>query len=189
MKKLITMAAAVTVATIATADLAFFQFKSADRLFDNTGAQVANGSIVGASVVSLVNLSPFVFDNGGQLQIDIANISAAYTGNVGNAAPVFGGGYNSTTVSERPSAAIGQTAYFVFDLNGGGIAEGDFIGLGIGGVILDMAAVGDPAPTNPQLINPGAVTANIQVIPEPATLGLMGIAGLGLFLARKKARR
>ena len=26
-------------------------------------------------------------------------------------------------------------------------------------------------------------------IPEPATLGLMGIAGLGMFLARKKARR
>lgn len=27
------------------------------------------------------------------------------------------------------------------------------------------------------------------VIPEPATFGLMGLAGLGLFLARKKARR
>jgi len=28
-----------------------------------------------------------------------------------------------------------------------------------------------------------------QVIPEPATIGLMGIAGLGMFLARRKARR
>lgn len=28
----------------------------------------------------------------------------------------------------------------------------------------------------------------VAVIPEPATFGLMGIAGLGLFLARKKAR-
>ncbi len=27
------------------------------------------------------------------------------------------------------------------------------------------------------------------VIPEPATFGLMGVAALGLFLARKKARR
>lgn len=27
------------------------------------------------------------------------------------------------------------------------------------------------------------------VIPEPATLGLMGVAGLGMFLARRKARR
>ena len=30
---------------------------------------------------------------------------------------------------------------------------------------------------------------NVEAIPEPATLGLMGIAGLGMFLARKKARR
>jgi hypothetical protein len=29
----------------------------------------------------------------------------------------------------------------------------------------------------------------LQVIPEPATIGLMGIAGLGMFLARRKVRR
>jgi hypothetical protein len=33
----------------------------------------------------------------------------------------------------------------------------------------------------------GAST-NIEAIPEPATLGLMGIAGIGLYLARRKAR-
>ncbi len=32
-------------------------------------------------------------------------------------------------------------------------------------------------------------SVQVQVIPEPGTLGLMGIAGLGMFLARKKARR
>ncbi len=32
-------------------------------------------------------------------------------------------------------------------------------------------------------------TANATVIPEPATIGLMGIAGLGMFLARRKVRR
>ncbi len=31
--------------------------------------------------------------------------------------------------------------------------------------------------------------ANAIVIPEPATIGLMGIAGLGMFLARRKVRR
>jgi hypothetical protein len=30
---------------------------------------------------------------------------------------------------------------------------------------------------------------NTQVIPEPGTIGMMGIAGIGMFLARKKARR
>ena len=35
----------------------------------------------------------------------------------------------------------------------------------------------------------GAAAGSWQAIPEPATVGLMGVAGLGLFLARKKARR
>ncbi len=33
------------------------------------------------------------------------------------------------------------------------------------------------------------LNANAIVIPEPATIGLMGIAGLGMFLARRKVRR
>lgn len=36
-------------------------------------------------------------------------------------------------------------------------------------------------------LNPQGTT--VTVIPEPATLGLMGVAGLGMFLARRKARR
>ena len=44
----------------------------------------------------------------------------------------------------------------------------------------------DPNPAFAGLQANGDVYA---VIPEPATFGLMGVAGLGLFLARKKARR
>ncbi|VGO16120.1 hypothetical protein PDESU_04710 [Pontiella desulfatans] len=35
----------------------------------------------------------------------------------------------------------------------------------------------------------GTATGAVTVIPEPATIGLMGIAGIGMFLARRKARR
>ena len=58
----------------------------------------------------------------------------------------------------------------------------------------DLDPAGSPPPTpfgydigggaDAQLANYGQV-----VIPEPATFGLMGIAGLGMFLARKKTRR
>jgi hypothetical protein len=45
-------------------------------------------------------------------------------------------------------------------------------------------AAGDSANTGTTVISGDWVA-----IPEPATLGLMGIAGLGMFLARRKARR
>ena len=34
----------------------------------------------------------------------------------------------------------------------------------------------------------GVADGSVTVIPEPATIGLMGIAGLGMFLARRKVR-
>ena len=55
----------------------------------------------------------------------------------------------------------------------------------------DKDPVGPPADT-PEVFNLGdnaIALADQQVIPEPATFGLMGIAGLGMFLARKKTRR
>ena len=188
MKKVLTMMAVVAVASVATADLAYFAFQGG-KLLDSGGVALPVGSITDGAVVQLVDLSVFVSDG----RIDIADIPAAFAiANVGNT-PVFagiGGAYASDSFSERPSANIDAMAYFVFDPNGGGIQLGDFIGIGGGALIQDMAVAGDPAPANPQtMILVGDITAGVEVIPEPATFGLMGIAGLGMFLARRKARR
>lgn len=46
--------------------------------------------------------------------------------------------------------------------------------------------------TNPTGANGSAINitdGGTTVIPEPATIGLMGVAGLGMFLARRKVRR
>lgn len=51
---------------------------------------------------------------------------------------------------------------------------------------LDSGA--DPAPL-PQGYDINGQVGFGQVIPEPATIGLMGIAGLGMYLARRKVRR
>ena len=55
----------------------------------------------------------------------------------------------------------------------------------------DLNPAGTPSPT-PDTVNvsPGAFSpvATGQVIPEPATIGLLGIAGAGLFAARRKTQ-
>lgn len=185
MKKVITMIALLAVAGAASADLSYFKIQGGN-LYDNTSTAYPFGTMTEGAVIQLVDLSAFVV--GGQ--INIADIPSAYTTvDIAVAPPLLGGAYSTGTISERPSTVIGETAYLVFDPNGGGIQVGDLIGLGTGAEILDMAAAGSPAPADPQIINPGDITANIEVIPEPATIGLMGVAGLGMFLARRKARR
>ena len=55
----------------------------------------------------------------------------------------------------------------------------------------DLDSGASPAPTPEKYImnSSGPGEASGVVIPEPATIGLMGIAGLGMFLARRKTRR
>ena len=187
MKKVLTMMAVLTVAAVATADLAYFQMDGG-KLFDESDSAVSAGTYVEGAVIMFTNLNLSV--SGGVISImDVMAPFATVDMTVG---PAFAGGkYKLTdTFAERPSSAIGETAWLVFDPNGGGIQVGDFIGISsVGSEILDMAAAGSPAPADPQQMLLGDITANVQVIPEPATFGLMGIAGLGMFLARKKARR
>lgn len=60
----------------------------------------------------------------------------------------------------------------------------------VGSLITDRAFDDKALPEGINFDNNAAgASANAVVIPEPATFGLMGIAGLGMFLARKKARR
>ena len=54
---------------------------------------------------------------------------------------------------------------------------------------LDPGASPPPLPAAYDLGLPAVNVAFGLVVPEPATIGLMGIAGLGMFLARRKTRR
>ena len=114
-------------------------------------------------------------------------------------------------------AAVSQNGGFAFqfddvdvgglDINSGylysRIIEGPAITAGAWYLQSSLAQLGAGLPvyTNPDTtVNPPIYSTSIlaapvtidadglQVIPEPATFGLMGIAGLGMFLARKKTR-
>ena len=184
MKKVLTIMAVFAVVAVASADLAYFQINGG-KLFDQGDVLVPAGTITDGTVILLGDLSLDV--SGGQ--INIADIPVAWmVADLAVKQPFLGGNYGTLALTERPSAAVGQTASFVADINGGGIQVGDFISI-YAFVVEDMAAVGSPAPATPQFVTPGDLTAGVEVIPEPATFGLMGVAALGLFLARKKARR
>jgi hypothetical protein len=184
MKKVLVMLAAGAVAIAASADITAWNW---------TGGVInpalpSGTPIVGGAITVNIDHSPFVVDNGGQLQINISDIQ----GVIGVAdlaiAPVFLGGTYSTGQVDSDGSAVG-IGYLVIDANGGGIEVGDLIGFGASAAINDLQPnPGDPVGT-PQTLAGGSIQTNVQVVPEPATIGLMGIAGLGMYLARRKVRR
>ena len=125
------------------------------------------GSVTGDDVVLFEGLTPvatagdFSFEYG--LFGFVVGPIAGYTGG-----SVYG------RIFQDSSAALGSWYY-----EGHVQILGDFVQSG---------PLGPPAESYDLGLG-DAVSVNQQVIPEPATIGLMGIAGLGMFLARKKARR
>ena len=170
------MLAAMVLAGVACADLAYFQLQGG-KLFDQYGAAVPAGIISGGVKVCLGDLSAAVV--GGQ--IDISAFGEPWmVGDLGVKQAFLGGTYGTLAFAERPSAHVGQVASFVIDLNGGALELGDPFAI-IPFTVQDMAAAGVPAPAQPQIIAPG----DIRVIPEPASLTMIGLAtGCAWFIRR-----
>ena len=111
------------------------------------------------------------FENTGGLYEDFAGGSyGVFDGAAFLGGAVYGRIFSTDVVGEGASYFIAEVGTMSdLDSSGGG---------------------GTPPLANDYNLNPDALgVAAGMVIPEPATFGLMGIAGLGMFLARKKARR
>lgn len=191
MKKLIVLMALVAVS--ASADLTGWNFSGGASLLDQNAVGIANGA---ATVITTPGLDLSLIVAGGQIQLaDILEISSPAFYAASSTVP-FGpatGQWGSTAMASDGSVA-GLVAYTMV-VNRAGITslseivEGDYIGFtGNIGTLSELQPGADPA-LAPQVFNGGALQTSVEVIPEPATFGLMGIAGLGMFLARKKARR
>lgn len=69
----------------------------------------------------------------------------------------------------------------------GSASAGAEVATGSVGTFSDLDLSGTPPPPENYFVDGGSgITANSTVIPEPATIGLLGIAGAGLFAARRK---
>jgi|SaaInl8_200m_RNA_FD_contig_51_964237_length_953_multi_3_in_0_out_0_1 hypothetical protein len=183
MKKMLVILAAGAVAVTASADITGWNW-AGGVISPTLGAGTyANGAL---TLNNDLSLAPSF--TGTTIDIaDIAGILASANLDVAPLVP-FGGAYNSAQV-DSDASAVGPV-WLVIDSNGGGIQLGDIIGLGGSGTIVDLRPGGPGNPTGtPQTFAGGDVTTAVTVIPEPATFGLMGVAALGMFLARKKARR
>jgi hypothetical protein len=186
MKKVIAMVVAA-VAVSATADITQFKWASGDV------GNVTKGDYV-LTVLQSSSSAPDIlsFVSGGQ--IDISDLMAFSAIDVQTAAVApFGTAYWSIANTIDGTASVaGMYAWAVVSPTRASFAEfqvGDtFSVTALSDVIEDLQPGTDPAAT-PQNFDPDTMTIGVSVIPEPATFGLMGVAGLGMFLARRKARR
>jgi hypothetical protein len=203
MKRLGILTVAVLAAGYAQADF-FVNFAVPYGVADRSGDAVE--LIDANSGQSLLELY-YVGDNG---VVDYSQAPAAGTlGDVlvggGNGDDVLlgsfiftasGGSYDgfisgaSQNIISSPYLGTGEIFGRVFQGTG---AVGDWYYQGAVQVVADLDPNGDPPPTPADYFVDGGVAGARaemgQVIPEPATFGLMGVAAMGLFLARKKARR
>ena len=197
MKKTMAVLMVVAVAGVASADLAVNAKNQTPLVREGfTSIGPGQGLEAGAYVQLL-----WKADNAGYQSDDLAEsllnpgeylLRDGYADNVGlfnlTSSPAF-------TDAEVGGADVNTGYFYARIFERGTVAPGDFfLEMGIQGPTLTEF---DPlvAPSTYSL-NMGLDVAEVwidsqgtTVVPEPATIGLMGIAGLGLVLARRKARR
>lgn len=188
MKKLIVALAVVALAGAASADIKA-SFIAGFGIYGNG----SNGGLVDNIAGTEITLQLFAgggdglnLDAGGVL-IGVAQGNDTLIGTITDSISGTGdfGDYAATLAGVINGLDAADTWYTV-----SGVNAGDWVFVSP----VALASLGAlDAPETVFFDNGGAgvfdLDGSVVVVPEPATLGLMGIAGLGMFLARRKTRR
>lgn len=209
MKKLIIIAAVVAaIAGVAKADLAVKWFNDQIIVDDGSGG-LADGALVqllwSATGIQTSGGGGFAVQGGALLQGEYLLAQTTTFGSGGATPPDFGLWAPTQGIwfnSDVGGADINSGFFFTRIFNADGALGETFLDTGevdASAWVYDDGTGKVPPVPDPNTIYqlnaiPGPAFSTVlldtngsTVIPEPATVGLMGIAGLGMFLARKKA--
>jgi len=200
MKKLIVAAIAATVAVGAHADI-FASFAAGYGIEGNGSAGGIVDAVDGTELVlQLINGNGDGLDYSDGNRVVYNDVSGMFEmqGNdllIGTlSAVVTSGGSDYSDFANTISGII--QAPWVADtyVRVSGIAQDDWVWESSLIALDDKDMSANPAPQTTIFDNGGTGgiadgSIQVTVIPEPATIGLMGIAGIGMFLARRKTRR
>lgn len=193
MKKVITMVAMVAAASVATADLSV-NFSNQNAAITSGGAYVAAGSLMqlvwSANGITTTSGGSYAVGAGSALAGEYILDSQLTSNGFGFYGPNTGV-YTSADVG---GADINSGSFFLraFETATGdaGSAFADLSATDASSWVYNAVDTGTIFQGNLTGVAPGQAvdiaSANTTVVPEPATIGLMGIAGLGLFASRKK---
>ena len=183
MKKKLLLLVAAAAAVSVSADMVSFRW---------TGGLVSDGIVNAEPVLTFLdgNASGLIMDKVVDGKIDISElvlfVGTEYATMPAVVAPFGPAKGQWGTAYMEDLAAIDQNAYAV--VGAFEAVVGSTFMVSEMALVKNLFPAGQATPDLPQDFDPGAMTS-VEVVPEPATFGLMGIAGLGMFLARRKARR
>lgn len=185
MKKIMAIAMVAMVAGITSADLSIdWTSGIAGGVYDDNGVDFVEGG----TAQLIWSTSPMI-DTAGAY--DVANMADEFV-LLTDVTGAYGQGFAGSGIWSNADVGGNEISSGYFYTRIFSATSDSFLDIAGGSPVLATYSATDPSTVYSDAVLAGVYTINqngTTVIPEPATIGLMGIAGLGMFLARRKSRR